>query len=391
MSERLPHPFLSVIVPAHQAAHMLRQGLEAIVKSDLPREAFELIVIDDASMDETSVVAAEFADIVIRLAGKPNGPAFARNRGFEVSRGEVLVFVDADVVVHPDALRRLAAHFVQDPDLASVFGSYDDDPASPGIVSRYRNLMHHYVHHANAGPAQTFWAGLGAIRRTAFAGVGMFDEWSYGRPQIEDIELGRRLRRHGYSIWLDPAIQGKHLKRWTLRGTLEADFKHRGVPWMWLMLQEGDPGNQHTLNVRTAEKWCTALVCLGVPAMLLAIPLHSAVLFEMAALAVGAAFIYNMGFYRFLAKTGGVAFMLAAMPLHLLYYMGNGLSGVSGWVVHTLFGEPIPSAEMTALAQTGVKTWPPPPRRPPDSMWERPRIANVGPPPGVPDRRKRLT
>ncbi len=361
--------YLSVIMPAHQAARLLPRTLGALVASDLPRETWELIVVDDASTDETAVVAAPYADTVVRLAGKPHGPAFARNRGFEACRGEVIVFVDADVVVHPDALRRIARLFAADRHTDAAFGSYDADPPGPGLVSQYRNLLHHYVHQRNRGPAETFWAGLGAIRRAAFAEVGMFDEWHYARPQVEDIELGRRLRRAGHPIVLDPDIQGTHLKRWTFRNTVETDFKHRGVPWMWLLVQEGPSEGGGALNVRTVEKFCTAMVGLAMPATLAAALWRQPWLLAFPVAAVLSVMIVNYGFYRFLRRARGIGFAIAALPLHLLYYVSNVFSVVTGWLVHALFGEPIPPAEVAAHAQMGIKTWPPPPVRPTSSVW----------------------
>src|SRR6185436_15848936 len=102
------NPYLSVIVPAHNSVAVLDRCLTALASSGLPRESWELIVVDDGSTDATELVAARYADVAVRLAGNPHGPAYARNRGAEASRGEVLVFVDADVVVHPDTLARIA-------------------------------------------------------------------------------------------------------------------------------------------------------------------------------------------------------------------------------------------------------------------------------------------
>jgi GT2 family glycosyltransferase len=364
--------YLSVIVPAHNASRLLPRTLGALAASDLPRESWELIVVDDGSTDETAVVAAGYADTVVRLAGNPHGPAFARNRGFEASRGEVIVFVDADVVVHGDALRLLARTFVTAPAVAAAFGSYDAQPPGEGLVSQYRNLLHHYVHQKSGGPAETFWAGLGAIRREAFAAVGMFDEWHYSRPQIEDIELGRRLRRAGYNIVLSPEVQGTHLKRWTFRNTLETDFKHRGVPWMWLLVQEGPGRGSKTLNVRTIEKLCVALMAASLPALVAALVARSALPLAVPATAVAAIMAANFGFYLFLRRHRGFWFAVAVLPLHLLYYLSNVFSVVSGWVVHALFGEPMPPADVTALAQMGVETWPPPPTKPTSSLWSPP-------------------
>jgi glycosyltransferase involved in cell wall biosynthesis len=192
MSER---PLMSVVMPAHNAAGMLPRTLAALRNSDLPRSRWELIVVDDGSGDETSLIAARYADTVVTLPGKASGPAYARNRGFEVSRGDIIVFIDADCIVHPDTLSRFEEFLGSDPDLGAIFGSYDDKPPASGLMSQYRNLVHHYVHHQNAGEVETFWAAAGAIRRDVFAEVGMYDEWHYSKPQIEDIELGARIRK----------------------------------------------------------------------------------------------------------------------------------------------------------------------------------------------------
>ena len=131
------------------------------------------------------------------------GPAEARNAGAQRASGEVLVFIDADVLVHRDAFVRIRAAFESDPELCGVFGSYDDEPAHDGAVSAFRNLLHHHVHQTSPGPAMTFWAGLGAVRRDAFLGVGGFDD-AYSVPSIEDVELGLRLTDAGHRIELAP-------------------------------------------------------------------------------------------------------------------------------------------------------------------------------------------
>lgn len=364
-------PFLSVIVPAHQAADTLPLSLQALRASDLPAECWELIVVDDASTDPTALRAAQFADTVVRLAGNPHGPAYARNRGVEASRGDVVVFVDADVCVHSDTLSRLAMLFATRPEISAAFGSYDARPTSPGLVSQYRNLLHHYVHQRGAGEAETFWAACGAVRRSVFAALGSFDEWHYTRPQIEDIELGRRLRLAGHRIILHPDIQGTHLKRWTLQEVLKTDLMSRGVPWMWLLLREGESATP-ALNVVAQEKWCTALVWAATLALPTGVFWRSPLLLAGAALAGATVLLLNRGFYRFLYGERGIAFALAAIPLHTLYYLSNGISVFGGWLELTLFGEPQPPPAAATLAQIGVKTWPPAPARPNRGVWSRP-------------------
>ena len=362
-------PYLSVIVPAHNSAAVLEQCLSALSASQLPRESWELVVVDDASTDETELIAARHADIAVRLAGNPHGPAYARNRGAEASRGAILVFVDADVVVHPDTLARVATVLARRPEVSALFGSYDVRPYHQGIVSQYRNLLHHYVHLHGGGDAETFWSGLGAMRRSVFFEVGMFDEWHYARPQIEDIELGRRLRRRGHRILLDPTVQATHLKEWTFWGMINTDFRNRGLPWMWLMLREGLGEAAGSLNIGRAERACTALVATGMLGLVSAVLWRTwwPLMFTLAAVVMVLGL--NVGFYRYLWRHRSARFTLGVIPFHLIYYVSNVVAVFAGWLVHVLLGEPLPPPSADALARSGIQTWPPPLRKPQESVW----------------------
>jgi hypothetical protein len=319
----MTRPELSVIVPAHQCAPVLERCLEALRASDLQREAWELIVADDGSADDTPAVASRLADRVVRVTDGPRGPAFARNSGAEAAAGEVLVFVDSDVCVAPDALRRFRESFADDEDLSAVFGAYDLTPEADGFVSQYRNLLHHYVHAASSGPAVTFWAGCGAVRKAAFRAAGGFDERRYPRPQIEDVELGYRLARQGGRILLRPDIQGKHLKRWTWRGGLITDFRDRAVPWMTLLLERREAIAGGPLNVQAREKLLTALTGTALAALPVGLVARSSAVLIAATLALGAVVAANAPLLRWFARVRGWRFALRAIPLRLQYYVVN--------------------------------------------------------------------
>jgi GT2 family glycosyltransferase len=217
---------LTAIVPATQHPETLEGVRAAIEAAVAPPE--ELIVVDEPP---------------------DAGPAEARNTGAQRASGDVLVFVDADVLVHRDAFVRIRAAFDADPGLSGVFGSYDDAPAHDGTVSAFRNLLHHHVHQRSPGPATTFWAGLGAIRRDVFLDIGGFDD-AYEVPSIEDVELGLRLTDAGHRIELAPDIQGKHLKGWTLAGMIRCDVLHRATPWLKLLLSRGRTSSSLNLSWR---------------------------------------------------------------------------------------------------------------------------------------------
>jgi glycosyltransferase involved in cell wall biosynthesis len=270
---------LSAIVPATDAPPTLARCLAAIAAADDPPE--EVIVVDEA--------------------GGP-GPAAARNEGARRATGDVLVFVDADVEPHRDAFTRLRAAFAADPGLDALFGAYDDDPADPALVSRFRNLLHHHVHRESAGPAETFWAGLGAIRRSAFPG---FDAERYPVASVEDVELGLRLAAGGARIVLDPCVQGRHLKGWTLVTMIHTDFARRGLPWAELLLEHRRGSTALNLGPRHRLS-ALAVLCLVA---------------RRPRLGTAALLVLNRRFYALLLRREGPARAAAGVGLHAVHHL----------------------------------------------------------------------
>jgi GT2 family glycosyltransferase len=268
--------------------------------------------------------AAESPDelIVVERADRP-GPAAARNAGAARAGGDVLVFVDADVVVHADAFSRIRTVFAGDVGLGAVFGSYDDAPEADGLVAGFRNLLHHHVHHASPGEAGTFWAGLGAIRRAAFEAEGGFDAERYPAPSVEDIDLGMRLVASGVRIRLDPAIQGTHLKAWTLGDMLRTDFARRGVPWVELLLERR--GSTSALNLGWRHRLSAAAAVAGALALATRRP-------RAAGAATAALVLLNADFYALLARRLGPRGALAGVGLHALHHLAGAAAAPAGAV-----------------------------------------------------------
>lgn len=281
------HPTLSAVVPATDRPTSLARCVEAIRAANDPPE--EVVVVDECDLA---------------------GPAAARNDGARRATGDVLVFVDADVLPHPDAFERIRSTFESSPDLVAVFGSYDDAPEADGTVSTFRNLLHHHVHQQSAGPASTFWAGLGAVRRKAFFEAGGFDSERYRTASIEDIELGARLAPLG-AIRLDPHLLGTHLKSWTLRSMIATDFSRRGLPWATLVLRARS--DTQTLNLGWLHR-LSALACLAfaaaVPARRVGVACWSAATFV----------ALNRSFYALLLRRRGAGVASAGVPLHALHH-----------------------------------------------------------------------
>lgn len=270
-------------------------------------------------------------EVVVVTEPARSGPAAARNAGAERSEADVLVFCDSDVVVYPDAIARVAEAFASDPDLDAVFGAYDDSPPQPGAVSRYRNLLHHHVHAGSAGPATTFWAGLGAIRRSSFERVGGFDSARFPHPAVEDIELGMRMAAAGMRIRLDPQIRATHLKRWGLTSMVRTDFARRAVPWARLQLEAGRIGGELNLGGRHRIAALASVgAALGVAARR---P-------RVATAAVLALVVAQLPFFALLARRGGPRLASAGVPLHLLHHLTGVAGAATALAVHVAEGGP---------------------------------------------------
>jgi len=293
---------LTAIVPATDRPEHVERVVAAIRAAEAPPD--EVIVVDEAP--------------------RP-GPAAARNLGAENADADVLVFVDSDVLPHHDAFRRIRDAFADEPKLAALFGSYDDSPPAPGAVSGFRNLLHHFVHQQSGGEATTFWAGLGAIRRDAFVRAGGFDAERYAVPSIEDIELGMRLVGAGERLRLDPALQGTHLKRWTLAGMLRTDLHGRGVPWVALLARESAAPTG--LNLGWRHRLSAAASILLVSSLATRRP-------RQAALAVGALVALNAQFYGLLLRRRGPVEATLGVGLHALHHLTGAAAVPLGLLEH---------------------------------------------------------
>ncbi|WP_375259532.1 glycosyltransferase [Citreimonas sp.] len=305
----MPPCDFAVIVPAHQAQDTLPACLSALMAAGFPAEA--ILVVDDGSRDATGAVATRAGVRVIRN-DSPERPARARNRGVAACTSEIVLFVDADVVVHADIRSRIARHFA-DPALTAVIGSYDSAPPAPAAVSRYRNLLHHHVHQRAAGEIGTFWTGLGAVRRAAFLEAGGLDPaWE----DIEDVEFGLRLVARGGRIVLDPQMQGAHLKAWTYRSMWRTDVQGRAVPWTRLLaLGRLDPA---AMNAGPAHRASAAMVALAAVA-LLALAVTSLAGWVLVG-ALGAFLVLNRRFFALLWRVGGARLLAAGIPAHAVHY-----------------------------------------------------------------------
>lgn len=313
---------ISVIIPVHDGGPGFRKCLLSLANVLPP--STEVIVVADGDADGSGRVAEEFGAKVLKIP-EPQGPARARNLGAQTAQGDILFFIDADVMVPSDAICQIEATFRSNPPLTALFGSYDDEPGEDNFLSQYKNLFHHYVHQMSQEEASTFWSGCGAIRRKVFMELGGFDE-SYRKPCIEDIELGYRLKRAGYRIQLSKKLQVKHLKRWDVRGLLKSDFFDRALPWTELILRDRRFIND--LNLRFSSRLSALLTYVFLLALIGGVWWSG--FFAVAGMSSFSLFIINKPLYQYFLDKRGLWFTTKTIPWHWFYYFYSGLAFAIG-------------------------------------------------------------
>lgn len=212
---------ISVIIPARNAASSLRECLEGLKRSHVPPD--EIIVVNDDSTDETQAIAEEHRVRTINLDAH-HDTNYCRNIGANTATGDILLFLDSDVVVQPDTLQRVLETF-SDARTEAIVGLYSADHPHPNLVSQYKNLWIRYSYLKSRTQIDWIFGAIAAFRRDVFLRLGGFDHTMMMRHGGEDLELGKRFADHNRMILLDSRVEVVHLKKHTLKSLVRNDFQ----------------------------------------------------------------------------------------------------------------------------------------------------------------------
>ena len=208
-------PLVSIVIPCYNQGGYLGEAIESACRQS--HSNVEVIVVDDGSTDDTSRVAAAYP-AVRYLHQQNSGTAIARNRGLRESRGELLVFLDADDRLLPDAVARGAEYLTGHPEIAFVTGHVRliDAGGTPGIVPAQDHEPAGYVSLLRWNYIWT--PGVVMYRRSAFDAIGAFESSAGGSADYDlNLRIARRLavachhhvileyRQHGANMTRDPA------------------------------------------------------------------------------------------------------------------------------------------------------------------------------------------
>jgi glycosyltransferase involved in cell wall biosynthesis len=207
-------PLVSIIMPSYNAGKFIEKAVQSVLAQTY--QAWELIVVDDASTDNTEALMAQFTDSRIRYhqVERIGHPAGVRNTGLRMATGEFIAFLDSDDLYYPQTLEKLLRPLLQNPALTAVYGfafSMDENENTlPQSVSLLPNpqadtaagespylLPPHYSHTWESivtGQISCMLAGL-MLRREVWERIGFFNETLCGP---EDYEFYVRMFLHHY-------------------------------------------------------------------------------------------------------------------------------------------------------------------------------------------------
>ncbi|OFT56228.1 hypothetical protein HMPREF3159_09420 [Brachybacterium sp. HMSC06H03] len=245
----VPSPRLSVIIPAHNAAGVLDEQLEAL-RVQQGADPFEVLVCDNNSRDGTGAFAAAHAgtlDLRVVDAAGPSSASHARNRGAEVARGTVLLFCDADDLVDTHWVRELSAPLLSgadviaagalhherfnDTDVLAAYGiAPDPDPASTPESKAPAGY---------AGYLPTAPGGNFAIRRDRYLALGGMDPSYPGGA--EETDFAWRAQLTGTAVVTRPrAVVHYRLKRTPRALFRQQRIQHYARILLWTRYRTSD-------------------------------------------------------------------------------------------------------------------------------------------------------
>lgn len=318
---------VSLIIPNYNYAKALRPCLESVRAQTY--HDLEVLLVDDHSTDDSASVAERLGFSVLRLPANVGAPA-ARNIGARHATGEILVFVDSDVRLNPDAVANAVALLESDERIGAVCGNYDPVPLfRDSLVEEYRCLQQYWWLAEDEGVITTSYTAILAIRADLFASIGGFD------PRLrhtENAEFGHRLSRT-HEIRLTSAVRGRHDYDDSLRVVLSKVFT-RARLHIPLYLRRPDLSGGFSSGPRAWGSMATLAAALVV-----ALPLLFGPWFTVAPAALFAIALWcDRKLYRFVAGERGPVFLGYFVAMHVLVNLTVASAAVIGGVQWLLSG-----------------------------------------------------
>jgi glycosyltransferase involved in cell wall biosynthesis len=325
-------PLVSIVIPVKNGAATLEACLRSIKRSYYKN--IEVVVVDDHSSDGTVQIAKQFNTTVLEVENG-RGANNARNVGAANAKGDILVFIDSDVVVARETFLGIVESLESGGNDA-VVGLYTARHRHEHFVSQYKNLWVRYSYIKSPPAIDWLFGAISGIKREAFEKLGGFNVELLAQHGHDDVELGKRFARANLSITLNMDIEVEHLKNYTLRSFIKNEY-HRSVGFVELAMRFGEVSRsvrKGFVNVYPMFVLST-LVPVVVVALLFAGFEGWISNWPLALGAVIALYLLmNIRFLNYLEQVRGLFAMVAMIPFlfidHVVCLIGSGVGMLRG-------------------------------------------------------------
>lgn len=310
---------ISVIIPAYNSANTLQSCLGAIFSSST--KPFEVIVVDDFSSDKSIEITKQFPVKLIPLE-KNYGSGYARNTAVDNSSGEILLFIDADVMVKKETLGIIIDSFNKNTELDAVIGLFSKEHPHNNFFSQYKNLYMHFAFSRIHGYVDFLFTSICAIKKSAYL------SFSKTRLKADDTEAGQRYKIADKKIGLNKDLEVIHLKAYSFISFIKNDFI---VPYDWSRIFLKYRGMNHLARYHgfahaKLNQIASVIICPLALFCFMTSKLWPQSLI-LGYLLLGVFLALNLPFFIFLRKTKGAFFMLKSLAITYLdmLVMGAGI------------------------------------------------------------------
>jgi len=211
---------ISVIIPVYNSSQTLNKCLNAVFSNK--SEEFEVIVISDNSEDNSIDIAKNYNCKIIELK-QNRGPAFARNAGANLASGDILLFVDSDVIVKEDILMKVNKTF-NNREVSVVQGIYSHVPNYKNIITQYQQSFYcYYTWREQYRYTNTLSSMCFAVRKNTFHKLKGFNI-NIKKATSEDEEFGYKLINDGNKILISRELNVEHKVNYTIEKFIKRNF-----------------------------------------------------------------------------------------------------------------------------------------------------------------------
>jgi len=202
-------PLISVVISVYNGKGVIEDCIKSLYDSRFG--PFEVILVDDHSTDGALEGLSSFPIRIVSNDGE-RGVSRARNLGIQQACAEIILLLDADILVSNDFLARVYQFFKANPEIHFLQGSYNPNSCYKNIMSEYKNLIFSFRAHQEGKTYVSFIHSACVAGRTKVLKQYLFNTWFTRR---EDIEYGLRVSQDGFKIYHDPDFKVLHKRKFS--------------------------------------------------------------------------------------------------------------------------------------------------------------------------------